>query len=251
MPVGKVMSASDVIGREEIEKSEFFNDWMRPQYITADHFGVRLCDDGATYVTLGVAPPAALLARHRDRYEQQFTLLVPHLTRALQINRLTAAARASEQLTDAILDAWSASVLVLDRAGRLIRFNRRAATLLEAGVLRYSRDRGLRASLTEEAAALEAAIATAFAFGARGAAGPVRLTGPSDGTVHLAWIVPLDASALVAGSSVPDYAAQTGLSRNTVRNQLAAVFAKTGTSRQSELLALIVRTLGRHFGGEA
>lgn len=50
--------------------------------------------------------------------------------------------------------------------------------------------------------------------------------------------------ALAAGQSITDYAKGTGASRNTVRNQLSTVFAKTGTSRQAELVALTLRTLG-------
>jgi DNA-binding CsgD family transcriptional regulator len=46
-------------------------------------------------------------------------------------------------------------------------------------------------------------------------------------------------SALLAGHTLEGYARETGLSRNTARNQLAVVFEKTGTHRQLELVALI------------
>jgi len=52
------------------------------------------------------------------------------------------------------------------------------------------------------------------------------------------------ASALVAGRSLGDYAAATGVSRHTVRNQLAAVFDRMGTRRRTELVATIVDALG-------
>lgn len=52
------------------------------------------------------------------------------------------------------------------------------------------------------------------------------------------------ASALVAGCSPGDYAARTGVSRNTVRNQLIAVFDQMGTRRLTELVARIVDALG-------
>jgi DNA-binding CsgD family transcriptional regulator len=47
---------------------------------------------------------------------------------------------------------------------------------------------------------------------------------------------------LIAGGVSPEQAAETiGVVRETVRNQLKAIFAKTGTHRQSELVALLAR----------
>lgn len=50
--------------------------------------------------------------------------------------------------------------------------------------------------------------------------------------------------ALVGGRSLAEYAADAGLSRNTTRNQLASIFLKTGTTRQTELVVMVVRALG-------
>lgn len=41
------------------------------------------------------------------------------------------------------------------------------------------------------------------------------------------------------GGSTADYAASRGITRNTVRNQLQAVFDKTGARRQTELVRLL------------
>jgi DNA-binding CsgD family transcriptional regulator len=49
------------------------------------------------------------------------------------------------------------------------------------------------------------------------------------------------ASALLAGDSPENYAQQVGVSQNTVRSQLISLFRKTGTRRQSELVALLSR----------
>jgi DNA-binding CsgD family transcriptional regulator len=50
-------------------------------------------------------------------------------------------------------------------------------------------------------------------------------------------------SALAAGRSTAEFAESSGLSSNTVRNQLASVFAKTGTRRQAELVSMVVQRL--------
>jgi DNA-binding CsgD family transcriptional regulator len=49
------------------------------------------------------------------------------------------------------------------------------------------------------------------------------------------------ASTMATDISIERVADQLGLSRATVRNQLKAVFAKTATNRQSELVALLSR----------
>ena len=49
------------------------------------------------------------------------------------------------------------------------------------------------------------------------------------------------ASLIATGISIEHAAEQLGLARATVRNQLKAVFAKTATHRQSELVALLSR----------
>lgn len=56
------------------------------------------------------------------------------------------------------------------------------------------------------------------------------------------------AQGLLAGKSIEDLAADLGLSRETIRSQVKAVLAKTGTSRQADLMALLsnVRTPSWH-----
>src|SRR5215813_3926509 len=49
------------------------------------------------------------------------------------------------------------------------------------------------------------------------------------------------ASLIAAGSSPEDIATDLKVSRETVRNQIKSIFAKTNTHRQSELAALISR----------
>jgi DNA-binding CsgD family transcriptional regulator len=49
------------------------------------------------------------------------------------------------------------------------------------------------------------------------------------------------AAKLASGSGIDGAAASLGVSRETARTQLKAVFAKTNTCRQAELAALVAR----------
>ena len=47
--------------------------------------------------------------------------------------------------------------------------------------------------------------------------------------------------ALLEGRTLPDYARDNGISKQTLRNQLSSILRKTGTTRQSELVALLLQ----------
>ena len=47
-------------------------------------------------------------------------------------------------------------------------------------------------------------------------------------------------AALANGATVTEFAAQRGVSIHTARNQLKAVFQKTGARRQTELLRFVL-----------
>jgi DNA-binding CsgD family transcriptional regulator len=48
---------------------------------------------------------------------------------------------------------------------------------------------------------------------------------------------------LVEGLTLDEAAARQGVSRHTARSQLRSIFAKTGVTRQTELLRLVLRSV--------
>jgi DNA-binding CsgD family transcriptional regulator len=53
------------------------------------------------------------------------------------------------------------------------------------------------------------------------------------------------ANALLDGQSLTDFSERVGVSINTARKQLAAIFAKTGTNRQAALVAWLLQRNSR------
>lgn len=51
------------------------------------------------------------------------------------------------------------------------------------------------------------------------------------------------AHALVLGATLDDISARRGISRNTVKSHLHAIFAKTDTNRQSEMVSMLLRSV--------
>ncbi|MBR1196468.1 helix-turn-helix transcriptional regulator [Bradyrhizobium sp. AUGA SZCCT0240] len=192
IPVGKVIRASDFLDAEFVERTEFYADFMKPLGITADHLGVSLHNDGNGVTLLAICPHASVYRKNRETYEYQFALLVPHLMRAVEINRVMAAARTAERALGTSLDALKLAAFVVDGAGRLLLANQKAEDLLRReSVLRTDHSKRLRAANCTENVAFEAAISHAFRPPTALTTQPVRLTSRASGQAFIAWAVPM------------------------------------------------------------
>ena len=292
LPLGKVFDPAQFLERAWVERTEFFNDWMKPQGITCDHLGVSLSNDQRNVMLLSIAP-------HASVHFRQLELLTPHLMRAVEVDRAMTGARRSNLILDSMLDLLGRAIFVLDRRGKVLDANAHAQGLVrgEDRLLHVDRFCVLHADRREDDRALSTSVA-ANACAKQRAMLPLRLVSNRTGAPYLAWVIPIAssrngapsqrqslaeafdgeptilllvspvmrsveippeaiqaafglspaearlASALAAGRSLGDYAAQAGVSRNTVRNQLAAVFDKMGMRRRTELVATVVNALG-------
>jgi DNA-binding CsgD family transcriptional regulator len=196
LPVGKVVRASDLLATEIAKRTEFYADFMKPQGITTDHLGVSLHNDGHGVTLLAICPHESVYRRNRETYECRFALLVPHLMRAVEINRVTASARLAERALGASLDALKLAAFVVDGSGRLLLANAKAEDLLRCdSVLRAGRSQRLRAANPSEDAAFAAAITHALYPPTVRTAQPVRLTSRATGQAFVAWTLPMRSGA--------------------------------------------------------
>lgn len=274
-----------VIGHElapdkhRFERSEFYNDWLRPQGVYDAIGGViRRAPGSLTVLTVLREERAGLVA---DGDERLFLRLMPHVRRAIDIHRRLYGVQLQRDGAFLALDALEIGVLLADRRGRVIFANGAAETILRRrDGLMLTRDQ-LRAARSEDTERLACLIrgAARTALGAGDDPGGIVLLGTSTGAPlsllvspcprvgllepavlifiatpsdrpmeirHLARFYGLTSAetrllkAILDGERIADYAERAGSTLNTAKTHLKQIFAKTGIKRQTDLVRLLV-----------
>ncbi len=201
--------------------------------------------------------------------------LIPHLRIALDLHARMTTTQAESQLFSSAMAGLAVATLILDRTGRIMRRNAVAARMLAQGGI--IAEQGGRLDARPPAAAAIARVlaspplpddeqvfetATAegtplywraravpsFAFGdgaylALFLADPARPAGPSAEALRERFQLTRAEAALALrlteGESLANAATALDIAYNTARSHLRAIFAKTGTHRQVQLIALL------------
>lgn len=286
MPAALAGSSEFAIGHElapdksAFERSEFYNDWLRPQGVYDAIGGVIERSSGSlTVVTVLRAERAGLVT---EAEKQVFARLMPHVRRAIDIHRRLYGAQLQRDGALQALEALRIGVVLVDRAGRPIFANRVAEKILSRGD-GLSLVRGqLRAARPQDSRKLGALIegATKTSRGLGQESGGILSLPSSTETEITVQVSPcprlgllepaaliflgtpprslhLDersvagrygftraeaklARALADGRRLTDYADSAGITLNTAKTHLKQIFAKTGSRRQADLIRLIV-----------
>ncbi len=174
LPAGSAGVGSALVPDDVLVRSEFYNDFLRPQGYFRLLGAVVFKREDALAVVRVIRPRTATPFGAQD--VALLRRLVPHLARALRVHEQLAVAEARRDEVGEVLDRFPGGVLLLDAAGHLVAANRMADQLLAAGDgLRAGRD-GIRAVLPAETTALQRLIA-------RTAAAPAADT--SDGVLNV------------------------------------------------------------------
>lgn len=204
-----------------------------------------------------------------------------HLQRALRLQKHTQTLHTKAELGAMAIDALALAMLIVDDKGAILHLNAGAECLLNSQVSGLTGISGrLSAVDTSNKNRLAALILAATGYPAVGGAmcldekpsrsvfiTPLPAASPfaKDWQTPLALVLVIEAgnnlstlpllgklydltpaelrvaSALLAGQSPEQYALEAGVTQNTVRSQLKSLFRKTGTRRQSELVAVLSR----------
>lgn len=153
-PAGTVQADTMVMPRRELERTEFFNDYLVPQRIGGLLNSVVLVEEGRqTVVTMH---------GHRQFDADDvalYKLITPHLQRAVQINLKSAQMQMNHAASRQALDRLSEGVLFVDVNGSVTLANRSAESLFAAEAGLRQRDGILEGNAHSETLALHALIA--------------------------------------------------------------------------------------------
>jgi DNA-binding CsgD family transcriptional regulator len=281
----RILTNDEEMPRDDLVRTEFFNDWMRPQDV-ANCMMIRLAKFGNQTAVLNINCPLKRWNFEQRDFETAANYH-PHLIRAFKLGHRLAWRQQLNDGAATIFDTSPHALFIVDPDARIHRTNRTADSLLSNGRVLSAGGR-LSAASTAASKKLHALIAAAASADREkrsggsmalpteaqlplsiivaplgdGRFGPylmqrlalVCLTDLSAGISpplqrlrELFGLTPAEARlalALFEGATPNEAANKFGISPNTARAQLARVFEKTGTGRQSELVRLTMKTVG-------
>lgn len=271
-PVGEIKQTAALLSDAELRRTEFYQDHLRPQGLFYA-MGAPVERSRTRMAVFGIQGSYEN-GVFTSQAEALVCNLVPHLRRAYRMQETLEAVRHEGMALEATLHLLPQPVLVVDCDARLFFANGAGEQILrDRDVLKLAAGR-LGAVHRADARALAKALSP-VPRAADGDAGlvlrriggdrpvvlrvlPLRHRAEWSGRIALLGEVPAPLhglgllavafrlspsetrlwAALAAGRRLTDFAGEAGISVNTARVQLRALFAKTGVHRQAELLRL-------------
>jgi DNA-binding CsgD family transcriptional regulator/PAS domain-containing protein len=285
LPVGAVATSTMLVSDHEFFETRFYRELVKPWGVQ-DTIGVKVLQTGQRIGSLA-ANRIKPHPRYGDAEVRLFTLLSPHICRAVTISDVLNLKTIRSEALEATLSALTSGVYLADSLGRIIYMNPAAEQQIKNGnVLRIENnrlapiDRMARAALTgvidgamaEEAATPDTRFSLALpssegaglvatilplnrgerrnlcgAFAAMAAIfvqDPVVVPPfPGEAFAKLYGLTGSELRVLLAmapGLGVKEAAEMLGVGETTAKTHLQHIYAKTGTSKQTELLHLFM-----------
>jgi len=199
-----ISPSEDRISLRDLEKTEFYNDHLRP-HDTIHQIGGMIDmteqrHSGFTCLRTRQAGPFG--ADDVDLLR----LLFPHLERAMQFNRRFAALDGSHRTSLDVLDMLTAGVILLNRQGRILFVNRAAQRILDQNDGLAATTGGLAAASSDQSQEMRSRIASAAITACgRGLSdgGVLAIRRPSNKRPLALLIMPAASIAFPAGTETP------------------------------------------------
>jgi len=157
LPVGTVIFREMMISRDEFCRTDYYNEWCKPQGVEAA-IGANLLVEG---------PLSTVVAAYRPYTEGDFDAtetklfaeLIPHLQRAVRLQLHLADLHGTPEGSAEILNRLLQGVILVDAESRVIFANGAAESMLRAGRGLFLGPDGLRAEIPSETRQLRCIIA--------------------------------------------------------------------------------------------
>lgn len=276
---GLIMTGQMAISDNELERTEFYQDFMRP--VNCFHQAAAVISgDVAEFSFLSLLRSKCMGGFAPDELSE-LNALLPHLRQALRIREKLALLDEERETAERCLDLFPLPLCLLNGKKELLFFNAAFQSILERADGLSIRSRVLRADLFgREDQRLEKLVVDCVAAPRTGVTrgGTITISRPSGKSDYLLSIIPITdkehtlaavfidnpewdtpcngdiltelfqltsaearlAVLLSTGVSLSAAADALRLSRNTVKTQLDQIFLKTGTNRQSQLVKRLV-----------
>jgi DNA-binding CsgD family transcriptional regulator/PAS domain-containing protein len=157
LPVGTVMVREMIVSRDEFCRTDYYNEWCRPQGVEAV-IAANLMVEGAALTVVAAYRPYT--EGEFDAAETRlFAALIPHLQRAVQVQLRLAGLNELPEGSAEILNRLAQGVVLVDGQARVIFANQAAEDILEAGRGLFLGRDGLRAEIPDETRRLRRIIA--------------------------------------------------------------------------------------------
>ncbi|MBX4959384.1 helix-turn-helix transcriptional regulator [Rhizobium lentis] len=155
VPVGQGLCGDEIVPREELVKSEFYNDWLKRQTGCETSVGVSIIrEENRTFILSACTTSAD--PDLNSEAAKLYTQLAPHLKRAFDFIRKRDLFAPHEQATQALFDSIGIGLIYVTEQRKARRWNKSAEALLAAGLpVRIAADGTLALECAKSAAVLE------------------------------------------------------------------------------------------------
>ncbi len=275
---GEVYGFENLMSRSEFKKSLFYNEFWEPQRIG---FGLLANVTKAKSAVAGVGFYRSRNEEGFGHDEERLLCAIaPHLQRAVALNLRLGRIEMEREAAAEMLNRCNHGALLVDAEARILFANTLAEALLQQGTALTARGGRLAACVPAQTSALRAMIAGGEDGVPGGLLALPRLDGGSLAVLILptraetAWLTRRPAAIvfvkdphasglptreeirmlfdltpaqaglaqeILRGDGVQAAAGRLGISRATARTHLLEVFQKTGTSRQAELVRVMLQ----------
>ena len=124
LPVGALAWGAHLVPDEVVLRSEYYNDWMRPQeFLVGPTLGGVIGVQGVVRSYLGIYRPEGAREYGSEEYAL-CRLLMPHLRRAIEFDRHFCSLEVQRKIAFDALDPVSAGLVLIDRQGKILACNR-------------------------------------------------------------------------------------------------------------------------------